>query len=133
MEKDYKKEIERIRKVYKKIQDTYCPVLFSKITFNGQGFHHLRYHGGGRSRTVEDTLYKIKLFPYILPVIINSRKIVGYKKVLEPQNRTNIRPQKEVEYWAIVAEDKKLHNIKVILKRIGKGKLMFWSVMKTKK
>lgn len=127
--------LENTREIYDKIHTVYCPCLGAAVSFNAQGFHHFKYHGGGEARTIENVIYKLKLFPLVIPVIKNATFISDYKKDIEPKNRNNKTPQKEVEYWAIMCEVGKNRNIKikVILKRTGNGKILFWSVMKLKK
>lgn len=130
-----KKLLEEIRVGYFSIGRVYCPCLDVEITFNAQGFHHFKYHGGGEARHTTGIIHKLKLFPLVIPVIKRARTVTDYEKTVEPKNRKNKAPQKEVEYWSIVAEVGRNHDVKVkvVLKRVGAGNIIFWSVMKLKK
>jgi len=129
-----KKCIEETRKEYKQIGKIYCPCLATEVVFNAQGFHHLQYHGAGEARTIKDILHKLKLFPLVIPVLKYASAVAEYKQTIEPKKRKSNSPQKEVAYWSIIAEvgRNKDVKIKVVLKKIGAGQTMFWSVMKLK-
>jgi len=129
-----KKCLEETRKEYNKIGKVQCPCLAADVIFNAQGFHHLQYHGGGEARTIKDILHKLKLFPLVIPVLKYASSIAEYNQTLEPKNRKSAAPQKEVEYWSIISNVRRNRNvkIKVVLKKIGAGQIMFWSVMKLK-
>lgn len=130
-----KKLLEETRETYDNVGEIYCPCLDIKIVFNGQGFHHFKYHGGGEARTTEGIIHKLKLFPLVIPVLKHASAVADYEKTIEPKNRKSNAPQKEVEYWSIICEVGRNRDVKVkvVLKRVGTGNIMFWSVMKLRK
>ena len=72
-------------------------------------------------------MYKLGLLPLVIPVIKNVKKVHKYEKV--PIKKLG----KEAEFWTlkkVVGLQKTL--TKVILRRVGKGNITFWSVMKKK-
>ena len=108
-----------------------CMCLNQFVHFNAKGFHHLIYDGTGRTRTIKEQNYKFSLIPLIVPVIMNSSEAV-YRKSKEKENRKKDSKIKDIEYWGLTAlvgknKDKK---VKVILRRVGNGRIIFWSVMK---
>jgi len=74
-------------------------------------------------------MYKLGLLPLVIPAIKNASEVQEYKKILAPYSRKKIK--KEIEFWALVAiVGKKNTRVKIIVRRIGDGKLHFWSIMK---
>ncbi len=107
---------EKRRKDYNTWKPIYSPALGEQIFFNSKGFNHLRFRTDGTPRNFREALYKLRLLPLVRSVIYKARKVDEYRKG-------------RVEYWGIVeAVGKK--KIKVILRRIGKGRIHFWSVMR---
>ncbi len=123
------------REIYDKIGGVYCPCLNSEVVFNAQGFHHMEYDGGGTARLLKERIFKLKLIPLAVPVLKCAEKIDEYKKDKQPKNRKKGAVQKDVEFWSLVANVGKNRDVKVkvVLKRTGNGKIIFWSIMKLKK
>lgn len=123
---------EKTEKFYSEQKDCSCPYFESKIIFNSDGFHHLRY-SSRRERSKQEQLLKFNLFPLAVKVIKKSGTIQEYRKnlvTIGKQSKDGLCKTKQVEYWglvAIVGESK--IKIKVILRRIGDGNIIFWSVM----
>jgi len=120
----YKELLKERRNWYKKIKKIYCPALKEDIFFTSKGFHHLIYPGG-RMRPIKEQMYKLGLLPLVIPAIKNAKKIYKYEKSFIKDLG------KETEFWIlkeIVGQQKTL--IKVILRKIGTGKIIFLSVMK---
>ena len=67
-----------------------------------------------------------------------SGTVQEYRKIWQaigkPAARDGSRPMKEVEYWGLVAIiGPRPDKIRVILRRVGTGKITFWSVMRGSK
>jgi len=121
----YKTLLEKRRKWFKSIKKVYCPILKEEVHFTSKGFYHLTYPGG-KMRPIKEQMYKLGLLPLVIPVIKNAKKIEKYEKSLVKG--------KEVELWIlkeIVGRQGTL--IKVVLRRVGTGKIIFLSVMKKRK
>lgn len=111
----------------------FCTALRDYVTFNSDGFAHLRFHVDGTPRKPEEQMYKLGLLPLVRPTIYSAPK-AEYEKRLAPIGRKKKNGQKimkEVEYWGLEAVVGKQNvKLKVVLRKIGTGKLHFWSVMK---
>ena len=120
----YKDLLEERRSWYKTIKKVYCPVLKQDVFFTSKGFHHLIYPSG-KMRPVREQMYKLGLLPLAIPVIKNAKQVYQYKKSLIK----NLG--KEAEYWRlkeITGRQKVL--TAVVLRRIGTGNIIFFSIMK---
>lgn len=123
--KDFRKFVKKKREFYKTIRPFYCPVLKETVFFNSKGFYHLRYDGTGRARTVSEQKYKMGLLPLAVPVIKNAKKIEKFEQ------RYSKKLKKNEEIWVLKEIVGKQNTIvKVILRRIGNGKITFFSIMK---
>lgn len=126
-----KKLTKKREKGYKKLKKIYCPCLKEYIYFTSDGFHHLRYDVVGKERTVKEQIYKLQLIPLIIPVIKKAKEINKYKRKKVKISRKKKSPKKKVEYWSLVeVVGKQSVKIKVILRKVGDGRIIFWSVMK---
>ena len=120
----YKHLLKVRRNWYKSIKKIYCPVLKQDVFFTSKGFHHLIYPGG-KMRPIKEQMYKLGLLPLAIPVIKNAKKIYKYEKSFIE----NLG--KEVGFWILketVGQQKTL--TKVILRKVGTGKIIFFSIMK---
>lgn len=123
---------ERARAVYDAQQNIFNPYLKTRVIFNSDGFHHLQF-SARRERDKKEQLLKFSLLPLTVGVIKNSGTLQEHRKALMPvgkKRKDGFAPTKAVEYWGFIAIVG--HNqikIKVVLRRIGDGNVIFWSVM----
>lgn len=120
--KIYRDELKQYTKEkYDKIKKVYCFCLKEYVIFNSKGFHHLLYDTQGRARTINEQIYRLNLFPLVIPVIKKTKKIASYKL-----NKKNIGD------WTLIEKVGKNNDvkIKVILRKRGNGNITFCSVMK---
>jgi hypothetical protein len=132
----YTQLLSRRREEYKKYSSVYCPCLKGDIVFTSDGFNHLRFHVDGTPRNPNEQMYKLGLVPLVIPVIKNAKQIEEYRKLLAPAGRKkkNNKNLKEIQYWSVVAKvGKQKTSVRVILRKVGEGKIHFWSVMKSRK
>jgi len=136
-ETKFKRLKQQRRNQYKKWTYCFCPVLKENIYFTSNGFYHLRYKVSGRQRTTKEQMYKIGLLPLVIPVIKNAKTIDFYKQTKAPIGRKKKEGKiikKDVEYWSLVElVGKQKTKVKVIVRRVGTGQIIFWSVMKCEK
>jgi len=129
----FKELLDKRRSEYKAYPPMFCQVLRDYVIFNSDGFMHLRFHIDGTPRKPEEQMYKLGLLPLVRPTIHLSPR-AEYEKRLAPIGRKKNNGQKilkEVQYWALEAiVGKQNVKLKVVLRKIGTGKLHFWSVMK---
>ena len=125
---------EKAEQIFQENPLVYCPYLQEQITLNSDGFHHLRY-SARRERNKKEQMLKFSLMPLAIKVIKKSGTIQEYRKSLtqvgKKSEKDGLAPMKPVEYWGFVAivGERSLIKIRVILRRIGDGKIIFWSVM----
>jgi len=122
------------REEYKNYIPPYCSVIRDYIFFNSEGFNHLRFRTDGSPRKESEQIYKLRLLSLVIPAIKMATTVEKYERRLAPigrKKKNGLRVMKEIEYWAILAVvGRQRVKIKVILRRIGTGKIHFWSVMK---
>lgn len=130
----FKQKKEKAEKVYGKVQEgIHNPYFNTKITFNSDGFHHLQF-SARKERKKREQLLKFTLLPLAIDVIRKAGTIQEYRKTLGPIGKKSKRDgsvlMKNIEYWAFVAVfSENTIKIRVILRKIGDGKIIFWSVM----
>lgn len=117
---------------YKSLDPLNCPILNEKVYFTSKGFNHLKYSSGARA--IKEYHYKLSLLSFIIPVIENSSTIFDYKQKVYSK-----RLGKYFEIWELREDVKnefigsnKVHNISVVLRRIGNGNIHFYSIWKNK-
>lgn len=129
---------EKARALYTAQQSVRCPYFDAEVILNSDGFHHLQF-SARRERGKKEQLLKFTLLPLALQIIRKSGTIQEYRKALTPVGKRSSRdgmiPMKEVDYWGLVAiiGERKQVKIRVVLRRVGTGNVVFWSVMPDKK
>ncbi len=117
--------VEENRKWYKTVGEVFCPIIDESVVFNSKGFYHLKYKSNGTKRPSKEQKYKIGLLPLVIPVIKSATEIYEYKKIeLESSDKI-------IEIWELRAVvGKQNTQVSVVLRRIGDGKIHFFSVWK---
>ncbi len=127
----FKKQKKLAREIFNNTKVVFCPYFHQKIFFNSNGFHHLRY-SSRRERPQKEQLLKFNLLPLAINVIKKSGTIQEYRSDFIKNRK---KPgSKNVAYWAFIAicsakTGKNNIKIKVILRKVGNGNIIFWSVM----
>jgi len=127
---------QKASEIYNKQRTIHNPYFNSDVILNSDGFHHLQF-SARRERNKKEQLLKFSLLPLAIEVIKNAGTIQEYRKALitvGKKAKDGFARAKEAEYWgfvAIVGESK--IKIRVILRRIGDGNIIFWSVMSDSK
>ena len=123
---------EKARAVYGAQRNVYNPYLKNQVVLNSDGFHHLQF-SARREREKQEQLLKFSLLPLALVIIKNSGTLQEYRKgpvAIGKKGKDGLMPTKTVEYWGFVAiVGKNNIKIKTILRRVGDGNIIFWSVM----
>ena len=117
---------------YKSIGEIYCPYFKEKISFEAQGLEHLKFKRRGKSRSEKDQYMRLKLIhlaPEILKMSHTVQGIFDTKKFehIKTNNRWEY-VQKEVSYFEFIAVIKR-NRCKVVVKKVGQGKMFFWSII----
>lgn len=105
-------------KKYKSIGEIHCPYFRKKVHFTSQGFWHLIYTGRNKSRDKRNQKLRFKLLKQAVKVIKTTTTLQEYQKI----------PWKNIYFYGFIAIVDGW-KIKVIVKKRGKGKLTFWSVI----
>jgi hypothetical protein len=122
----------RAKLIFDRQKTIYNPYFKTDIVLNSDGFHHLQF-SARQERNKSEQLLKFSLLPLALEIIRKAGTIQEYRRILFPvglKTRDGFTKMKNVEHWgliAIVGENK--IKIKTVLKRVGDGKIIFWSVM----
>lgn len=118
---DLQNLISRTRVKYDQINKIWCPILNSYVYFTSEGRVHLLYKSNRKKRPVQEQLYKLRLFPLVIPTIKTSNRI----KSIRPD------PKKEnVKYYAIVGKvGRSKISVRVIIKQTSSGRFNYHSVM----
>ena len=127
--KTFKDLLKQSRAWYKKIGSIDCGILNESIVFNSKGFYHLRYDSCGKARCIKEQHYKLGLLPLVIPVIQKASRVYEYKPDLYSK-----KTGKYFEIWELreVVGKQKI-SVSVVLRRIGKGNITFYSVWKNAK
>lgn len=127
----FNKQKKNARKIFNNTKAVFCPYFHQKIFFNSNGFHHLRY-SSRRERPRKEQLLKFNLLPLAINVIKKSGTIQEFRSdFVKTKEKSG---NKKVVFWALIAicganTGKSNIKIKVILRKIGNGNIIFWSVM----
>lgn len=125
------KLMNRQRKYYKSIGSVHSPVLKEKVYFNADGFYHLIYQSNRRLRNVSERHLKLKCLDYAVHVI---KKCETTPKKREYARVVRGKKKKAISYELVCeVKSEKFNKIKVIVERIGGGKIRFLSVMPIKR
>jgi len=119
--------------IFKNKKSVFCPYFNTEVILNADGFHHLQF-SGRTERNKNEQLLKLNLSPLAISVIKKSGTVQEYRKILATIGKKSKTDgsviMKHIEYWgfvAIVGQEK--IKVKAIVRRVGDGNLIFWSVM----
>jgi hypothetical protein len=119
---------------YKTIGVVSCPALGDEVHFTSEGFNHLQFKKGGL-RTESEQRVKMKLIPM-------ARHIIGKTVTIQEYREGIVRVGKPgadglcktslAQYWGFshVFLDRNTR-VRAIVRKVGNGRLHFWSVMPT--
>jgi hypothetical protein len=127
----FKNLLERARTFYQELSEIFCPALSAKISFNSDGFHHLRFDGTRAERSKQEQSNKLRCLKTAVEILKITTTIQEYRKTVQPFGKTGrdgFKKTSEVEYWGFIAIIRDIR-MKVIVRKIGNGSPHFWSVM----
>jgi hypothetical protein len=111
--------------LYGAVISVFCPYFNEAVIFSSEGFHHLQYDSSGSERTKKAQIRRYKAFP-LAPFVLSQAGTVQ-------QYRTDIRAMKHIRDWCFVAlvtsTPGHFIELKIIVRKIGSGRLKFCSVM----
>jgi hypothetical protein len=120
IDRNWKEFIEKAKTEYYKVRNVSCPAFGNQlIHFNKHGFNHL-LRKGRVPRSRYEQIQRIDLLPSAVHILKITKEIRGY--------RSNRIGNVTADFWTIRGVHNK-KNIRVILRKVGKGVLHFFSVM----
>ncbi|OGF35950.1 hypothetical protein A2482_03365 [Candidatus Falkowbacteria bacterium RIFOXYC2_FULL_48_21] len=131
-------EFQNVRKkaelFYQSVGELFCPALKSKIKFNSDGFHHLRYDNSRAERSKPEQKNKLLFLKKAIVILQVATTIQEYRKTVQAVGKVRqdgFRKTSLVEYFGFVAITNLANGIrvKVIVRKMGDGDYHFWSLM----
>ena len=131
---DLREIVREAKTSYDAHQTIHCPYFNESVTLNADGFNHLTHKSNRQPRNVNEQKLKLRLLKKALRIIRKAGTLQEYRRSMEgfgKSGKDGFTKMKQVEYWAFhdIVREKKQFLIRVIVRRIGDGKLHFWSVM----
>jgi hypothetical protein len=120
------------------MDDVYCPYFSDTVSFNSNGFHHLKF-SGERKRNLAEYAARMLLFKkYAAYVLRHSGTVQEYRELRYLPKRRYTRHKGGdllYRYWAFVAivGSKRKERIKVIVRQRNDGTIHFWSIMRAER
>lgn len=110
---------------YKGLKPVYCPALRDTVFFLSGGFNHLIRKNNHNPRSTEEQFLKLSCLKYVVEVIANCARVSetrnGYRNVRGVTKR--------VVRYELIHKVAANVRIRVILERVGSGRLTFLSIM----
>lgn len=131
---DLQETMHEAKRAYDAQASIFCPFFGETVILNAEGFYHLTHKPNRQPRNVNEQKLKLRLLKKALRVLRVTGTLQEYRKSLEPVGEPNTKGFKDmrpVEHWAFhdIVGEKRRFLIRVIVRRVGDGKLHFWSVM----
>ncbi len=130
---DFESVREKAKSLYESKKEIYCPYFQTKIILNSDGFNHLQYKPNRAPRNIKVQTLKLMLLKKALEIIPKCGTLQEHRVQMEKYGKSQqngFHKMKQVQYWGFhaILENKK-YKIKIIIKQIGDGNKIFWSVM----
>lgn len=125
MNQGFKRLIKKQKVYYKRIGSVFCPILQDTVYFTSSGFNHLLYKSNRKPRKLSERYMKLKCLEHA-PEVIKKCNVISETRQLEKKIKGR---SKKVIYHELVYGIKKGIKIRVIVEKIGAGKLKFFSAM----
>ncbi|MCX6743873.1 MAG: hypothetical protein NT116_06630 [Candidatus Parcubacteria bacterium] len=124
---------DKAENLYKSRPKIYSPYFKCEIILNSDGLHHLQFKARSE-RDKKAQLLKFSLLPLAFEIINKAGTLQEYRKGLmtvgKKGSKDGLSLTKFVDYWGFIAiVGQKQVKIRVVLKRVGDGNVIFWSVM----
>lgn len=126
-DKDFFALLRRRKLKYDTVKNIYCPFLKEIVYFNNKGIYHATHNSDKSFRARGDSERRLSLLPHVYDCI----KYCGaYEREprITPKNDPKNRYNKEIIEYELRHTINKNFKVVVVLKRIGNGRLYYWSV-----
>ncbi len=126
--------LRQAKRTYEIQEIVHCPFFGSPVALTSDGFNHLTHKSNRLPRNVNEQKLKLRLIKKALKIIRKAGTVQEYRKGIEKFGspaKDGFTKMKQVEYWAFhdIVGEKKQFLVRVIVRRVGDGKIHFWSVM----
>lgn len=112
---------------YSTTKNIYCPFLKEVVYFNNKGLFHATHSGDKSFRPRSDAVRRLNLLPHIYDAIKYGSEFESKPRVT-PKNDSKNRYNAEIIEYELRYTLSKTMTVVVVLKRIGNGRLYYWSV-----
>jgi len=132
--RDFHSLIKTSRELYDETPEIVCPYFKSSVSLTSDGFNHLLHKPNRQPRNIKEQRLKLRLLKRALHVLRNAGTVQEYRTTLEKwgsPGKDGFSKTKQVEYWGFhdIVGKNPMILVRVIIRKIGDGKLHFWSVM----
>lgn len=117
--------IKKNKLFYKNIGVVYCPALKSDVFFNSNGFRHLLLKYNRKWREIPEIILKLNCLKYVENVVKNAKEISKTRTIVVKKKES----KSTICHYELVSKQKDGKVIRVILEKIGDGKIHFLSTM----
>lgn len=128
----YNLKKEAARKAYAALSSIRSPYFKDHAVLGPGGFRHLR-RSGRRARSRREQVRRFILLPFGIRVLRTATTVQEYRwglAPLRPRRGDGAGPAAVIQWWGFVAAfvEKDLR-LRVVVRKVGPGKLHFWSLM----
>ncbi|MDO8593321.1 MAG: hypothetical protein Q7R59_00235 [bacterium] len=132
--RDFHSLVKTSRELYDATPEIHCPYFKSNVALTSDGFNHLLHKPNRQPRNINEQRLKLRLLKRALHVLGNAGTVQEYRTTLEKwgsSGKDGFSKTKQVEYWGFhdIVGKNPMILIRLIIRKIGDGKLHFWSVM----
>ncbi len=132
--RDFHALVKTMRTLYDATPEIRSPFFKSNVALTSDGFNHLLHKPNRQPRNVAEQRLKLRLVRKALHILKNAGTVQEYRVRVEKvgtAGRDGLHKTKQVEYWGFhdIVGDEQMILMRVVVRRVGDGKLHFWSVM----
>ena len=121
MKCDWKEYLKKEKEKYKKLGNVKCSAFNDEeVYFNHYGFDHIVYKNGF-PRPEDEVVARFGLLVHVINILKNLKSVDGEEK--------RINSKSSAYFWTIKYRVNDSLRIRIILRRIGEGRLHFFSIM----
>ena len=126
-DKEFFALLKKRKTTYDTTKNIYCPFLKEVVYFNNKGIFHATHSGDKTFRKRSDSVRRLNLLPHIYDCIKYCSDFENDPRVT-PKNHPNNRYNQEIIEYELKHTVNRNFEVVVVLKRIGNGRLYYWSV-----
>ncbi len=131
---DLREILQEAKLIYENQESIHCPFFEGSVALTSDGFNHLTHKPNRQPRNVNEQKLKLRLLKKALRIIRKAGTVQEYRNNMETfgeSGRDGFKKMRQIEYWAFhdIVGGKKRFLVRVIIRRVGDGKLHFWSTM----